>query len=61
MATYYGIMSIPNVILVDKEGKVVSLHARGEELGRLLEQQLGKVDPKSSHESSKEKSDKGKG
>ena len=32
MATYYGVMAIPTVILVDKEGKVVSLNARGEQL-----------------------------
>jgi thiol-disulfide isomerase/thioredoxin len=34
MATYYGVMSIPSVWLVDKDGKVVSTRARGEELGR---------------------------
>lgn len=41
MTTYYGIESIPSVILVDQEGKVVSTMARGPELGRLLEQLLG--------------------
>jgi thiol-disulfide isomerase/thioredoxin len=41
VATYYGISAIPTAILVDKEGKVISLRARGEELGALLEQQLG--------------------
>jgi hypothetical protein len=45
MATYYGVMSIPNVWLVDKDGKVVSTRARGEELGRLLAELLGPVDP----------------
>jgi thiol-disulfide isomerase/thioredoxin len=44
MATYYGVMAIPTVLLVDKEGKVLSLRARGEELGRLLKEQLGPVD-----------------
>jgi thiol-disulfide isomerase/thioredoxin len=44
MATYYGVSAIPTVILVDKEGKTVSLRARGEELGRLLREQLGPVD-----------------
>lgn len=34
-------MGIPTVILVDKEGKVVSTRARGEELVRLLAEQLG--------------------
>ena len=34
------------VILVDKEGKVVSTRARGPELGRLLEELLGPAEPK---------------
>jgi hypothetical protein len=37
----YGIFGIPTVILVDKEGNVVSTRARGEELGRLLKDLLG--------------------
>jgi thiol-disulfide isomerase/thioredoxin len=41
MATYYGVMSIPNVILVDQNGKVVSLKARGAELQRQLDKLLG--------------------
>jgi thiol-disulfide isomerase/thioredoxin len=41
MAAYYGITGIPTVILVDQEGKVVSLNARGPELGRLLGEMLG--------------------
>ena len=36
-----GIMGIPTVILVGKDGKVVNLEARGEKLGELLEQLLG--------------------
>jgi thiol-disulfide isomerase/thioredoxin len=44
MASYYGIMSIPAVILVNQEGKVVSLNARGEELGEQLAKLLGPVD-----------------
>jgi thiol-disulfide isomerase/thioredoxin len=40
----YGINSIPTVILVDKEGKVVSIRARGEELGSLLAKLLGPAD-----------------
>ncbi len=40
-ATYYGVMGIPTVFLVDQEGKVVSTRARGPELGRLLEKLLG--------------------
>jgi thiol-disulfide isomerase/thioredoxin len=41
VATYYGIMGIPTVLLVGKDGKVVSTRARGEELVRLLAEQLG--------------------
>jgi len=40
-AQYYGVMAIPTVILVDAEGKVVSLDARGPKLGRQLEKLLG--------------------
>jgi thiol-disulfide isomerase/thioredoxin len=40
-ANYYGVMGIPTVILVDKEGKVVSTNARGPELGKLLTSLLG--------------------
>jgi thiol-disulfide isomerase/thioredoxin len=40
-AEYYAIESIPTVILVDKDGKVVSLNARGEALGEHLEKMLG--------------------
>lgn len=41
LAQYYGISGIPTAILVDKEGKVVSLNARGEMLGELLEKLIG--------------------
>lgn len=41
MAVKYGINSIPSVFLVDREGNVVSLRARGEALGEQLEQLLG--------------------
>lgn len=44
VAEHYGISAIPAVILVDKEGKVVSLNARGPELGKLLEKLLGKAE-----------------
>lgn len=40
MAVHYGISGIPTAILVDKEGKVVSMMARGTELQRLLAQLL---------------------
>jgi hypothetical protein len=41
MGVYYGIMAIPTVILVDQQGHVVSLRARGEALGKLLRELLG--------------------
>ncbi len=41
LATYYGIGGIPMAILVDKEGKVVSLNGIGEELNTRLAQMLG--------------------
>ncbi len=41
IADYYGISGIPTAILVDQQGKVVSLHARGIELDKHLEQLLG--------------------
>jgi thiol-disulfide isomerase/thioredoxin len=44
IASYYGVMAIPTVILVDKKGKVVSMNARGPELGRQLEELLGPAD-----------------
>lgn len=44
LAKYYGISAIPAAILVDKDGKVISLRARGGELDRLLEEQFGPVE-----------------
>lgn len=44
LAVKYGVTGIPRVILVDKEGKVVSTSARGPRLGQLLEKLLGPVD-----------------
>jgi thiol-disulfide isomerase/thioredoxin len=41
MSRRYGVTAIPQVILVDKEGKVVSTQARGEALGELLRDLLG--------------------
>lgn len=43
MAKYYGISSVPTAILVDKDGNVVSMSARGGELSALLEKLLGKA------------------
>jgi thiol-disulfide isomerase/thioredoxin len=41
LARYYGITSIPRAILVDREGKVVSISAHGEALWGLLATQIG--------------------
>jgi len=41
MAEYYGITGIPQMILVGREGKVISLHARGPALATLVEKALG--------------------
>ncbi|MEO7403571.1 MAG: TlpA disulfide reductase family protein [Burkholderiales bacterium] len=41
MAVRYGILAIPRVMLVGKDGKVVSTNARGETLAAQLEKLLG--------------------
>jgi thiol-disulfide isomerase/thioredoxin len=41
LAEYYGIFEIPQAILVNREGRVISMNARGPELARLLEKELG--------------------
>jgi thiol-disulfide isomerase/thioredoxin len=41
LALYYGVFDIPQAILVDREGRVVSMKAFGPELEQLLEKQLG--------------------
>ena len=42
LATHYGILGIPATILVNQQGEVVSLSARGGQLPKLLEELLGK-------------------
>jgi thiol-disulfide isomerase/thioredoxin len=44
-AAYYGISAIPTTILVGRDGKVISLAARGPELSRLLEKLIGPAEP----------------
>ncbi|MEO2012848.1 MAG: TlpA disulfide reductase family protein [Fuerstiella sp.] len=44
LVVHYGVSGIPTAILVDKEGKVVSLSARGQQLNRLLAELLGDVE-----------------
>jgi thiol-disulfide isomerase/thioredoxin len=41
MARYYGVSGIPTAILVDQEGRVVSMRARGPELKEELQKLLG--------------------
>ena len=41
LARYYGIGGIPTAILVDQDGKVVDMNARGERLPELLQELLG--------------------
>jgi thiol-disulfide isomerase/thioredoxin len=41
----YGISTIPSMILLDQQGKVVSLEARGLILGSLLEKAIGPAGP----------------
>lgn len=45
MARYYGITAIPTLILVDQEGKAVSLTAEGPALGAKLAELLGPATP----------------
>jgi thiol-disulfide isomerase/thioredoxin len=54
LSDHYGIMFIPLPILVDREGRVVSMEARGPELRRLLAKHLGPM-KKAGDEKGKEK------
>jgi len=44
MATYYGVMGIPTLILADGQGKVVALEVRGPQLRQQLEKLLGPIE-----------------
>jgi len=41
LATYYGITGIPTVVLIGRDGNVITLDARGKKLGAALERLLG--------------------
>ncbi len=41
LSTYYGITGIPTVILIGRDGNVITLDARGKKLGAALERLLG--------------------
>lgn len=51
IAQHYGVSGIPTAILLDKEGKVVNLNARGERLGESLAELLGPTEEKPSTDS----------
>jgi peroxiredoxin len=44
LATYYGIFTIPQMVLVGKDGRVLSLDVRGQRLNKALAEQLGPAD-----------------
>jgi peroxiredoxin len=41
LAKKYGVTAIPMAVLINREGKVVTLSARGEKLGELVAELLG--------------------
>ena len=46
MATYYGIIGIPQMMLIGRDGKVLSVNVRGPQLGQELEKLLGPAEEK---------------
>jgi len=50
LASYYAISGIPTAILVGRDGKVISLHARGPALSRLLATHIGPLKEKDGNE-----------
>jgi len=55
MATHYGVMGIPTLILVGPDGKVVSLETRGEQLTAHLAELLGPVEEPAADETTVDK------
>ena len=53
LAAKFGIVGIPTVMLLDKEGKLVTFNARGPELGKRLEALLGPAEKKEAKEDAK--------
>jgi hypothetical protein len=41
MATYYGLFTIPQMVLLGKDGRVLTLDARGKRLNEALAEQFG--------------------
>ena len=56
IADYYGVMGIPQMILVGSDGKVVSTQARGSVLEELLAERFGPL-PEEEPEGEKETED----
>lgn len=52
---YYGVASIPCMVLIGRDGKVVSTEARGPELDRLLEEQFAEAKPAEEKKEGEEK------
>ena len=46
MSVHYGVFAVPTVILVGADGTVISISARGEELGKQLRKLFGPPKPK---------------
>jgi hypothetical protein len=57
MAVKYGINAIPRVMLVGKDGRVVSTSARGPALAEMLEKLLGPADGTDSGSDAEKRSD----
>ena len=61
MAAYYGIQGIPQMILVGRDGKVISLNARGPALGPLVEKALAAAGNAAVDVDDDDQEDKGQG
>ncbi len=46
LSTYYGVFGIPTVFLIGRDGRVISIFCRGEELGKELAKLLGPEEAK---------------
>ncbi len=55
LADHYGVMAIPLAIVVNKQGRVISMNARGPELARILERELGPIPEPKTDEKIEEK------
>ncbi len=53
LANYYGVFGIPTMILLGKDGKAITINARGEALTKELEKAFGPIVAKSHEEENK--------